>query len=393
MSDSANFKEIEHILEDENKVKVFENKEEGFFTRSENKPIFDDFKISFNDKKNDSKVISTSVDKENKPKNNEKYANNFEKTSDKNTIDSKTEEKTIFNTKNQVQKEYSPVKNELIESSSSSLLENQRRKYFNDKMQEVKQFEIQLKEKFKNEQSLYKDKKAQLKTELQEYYENEVEKLSENMEKEFNNQLQNTLYNMEVIQKNDIKNELMSIQNNLEKERAQLNEKKEKTENKYNSLINEKTELIGEVDFYSKLHETSNKSADFSEQELSEGKNLLEDKFNIEMKNIERKFETLEEDMKIEEEFKFNKEIEGVQRTVNSNLEKQEKTFKTFFGKILDDYQKALDEDFNIQAKALVKEADDRLLSEFLRKTSEFEKDYFNGKCKFNKKLAYTEKI
>ncbi len=50
------------------------------------------------------------------------------------------------------------------------------------------------------------------------------------MEKEFNNQLQNTLYNMEVIQKNDIKNELMSIQNNLEKETAQLNEKKEKTE-------------------------------------------------------------------------------------------------------------------------------------------------------------------
>ena len=61
------------------------------------------------------------------------------------------------------------MKNELVNSSNSSTMENLRRKYFNDKMQEVKQFELKLKDDFKNEKTIYKDRKNQLKAEFQEF--------------------------------------------------------------------------------------------------------------------------------------------------------------------------------------------------------------------------------
>ena len=51
------------------------------------------------------------------------------------------------------------MKNELVNSSNSSTMENLRRKYFNDKMQEVKQFELKLKDDFKNYKTIYKDRK------------------------------------------------------------------------------------------------------------------------------------------------------------------------------------------------------------------------------------------
>ena len=284
------------------------------------------------------------------------------------------------------------MKNELVNSSNSSTMENLRRKYFNDKMQEVKQFELKLKDDFKNEKTIYKDRKNQLKAEFQEFYENEVEKHSNNLEKDFHIQIQNTLNNVETIEKTEMMNELYILQDKLKKEKISLDETKENTGMKLTCLMNEKTEIIGEIEFFSRLLESSNKTIDLTDNELSEGKYLLEDKFNIEIRNIDRKYENLELLMNYEEECKHNKEIEMIQKTVNTNIENQEKTFKSFFGKILDDYQKALDEDYQIQAKILAKEADERVLREYHLKASDFEQDYYNGKLILNYRNKYLQR-
>ena len=161
---------------------------------------------------------------------------------------------------------------------------------------------------------------------------------------------------------------------------------------KLTCIMNAKTEILGEIEFFSRLLEISNKTVYLTDNELSEGKYLLEDKFNIEIRNIDRKYENLELLMNYEEECKHNKEIEMIQKTVNTNIENQEKTFKSFFGKILDDYQKALDEDYQIQAKILAKEADERVLREYHLKASDFEQDYYNGKLILNYRNKYLQR-
>jgi len=101
--------------------------------------------------------------------------------------------------------------------------------------------------------------------------------------------------------------------------------------------------------------------------------------------------------METEEESKFTREIEILQKHAEYSIDLQDKTLKSSYTKILEDYEKALEDDYLLKSKSILKEIEihssrdvkkfisdlenekNILLANHKSDISEMEKEYFSS--------------
>ncbi len=93
-----------------------------------------------------------------------------------------------------------------------------------------------------------------------------------------------------------------------------------------------------------------------SNPEILETKLLLDEKFAIEIKSLEMNFEATIKQIEFEEESCFRNDISQIKQSLKQSNDSKEKSFKTFYVKILDEYKTALDTDYALQCKNVQKE-------------------------------------
>lgn len=237
-------------------------------------------------------------------------------------------------------------------------LQKEKKEYLNKKLREIKDYETNLKEKFNKEKSSYKEKKNQLNIQVSDEFEQKLilnkRKIKDDNEKTNHKELEE--YERDLSGKMD--QELQNYQIQIDREM------RENAEFQIQEILKEKNKMLEELDYYNKIIERNNQSV--SNEQLNETKNLLEEKYLIEKKNLDRRAEQLEREIELDEEVKYSKDISTIQKQTNFSLELQEKALSGNVNRLLDDYLKVLEEDFNLQKNNSLKELEEKNKKDFM---------------------------
>jgi hypothetical protein len=260
--------------------------------------------------------------------------------------------------------------------------DNEKKDYYKTKTKELKEFEIDVKERMNKGKNDYKNKKLNLTNKLTDEYSNKLNKAK----REFDN-IDNDPEIIELKRQLEKDNEEKLKAYRLTIENQKVHHVNEDFAYKTELLNNEKQELQEELE---KLRRRDDLPV--NEINLKGARDLLNEKFEIDKNNLNRKYENLEREMNLQEEDNHNKDIENIKNHFETNLEMQEKLMNSSFNKILEDFQKTLEDDFNIQTKAIMSESQKELNEEF----SDFEKQLEREKEEkhqiFNKEMGNMEK-
>jgi len=106
--------------------------------------------------------------------------------------------------------------------------------------------------------------------------------------------------------------------------------------------------------------------------------------------------------MELDEESRFNREIEIIQKQTEYSIDLQDKSLRNSYGKILDDYQKTLEDDYVLKTKVILKDLENHatrdlkkyvndleieknvILEAHKKDIVDMEKAYFESKLSFN---------
>ena len=142
------------------------------------------------------------------------------------------------------------------------------------------------------------------------------------------------------------------------------------------------------------LNEFNNASMDT----LNQAKVLLEEKFTLDLKMTERKYQMQDKEMEYEEQERFTIYKDTMNKEINMGIELKEKSNKYLFSNIFEEYKTSLEDEYLVFSKSLVFQHEnslkkeiqmckDSLENEFIQKEQQFkeatnllEKLYYNGK-------------
>jgi hypothetical protein len=273
-------------------------------------------------------------------------------------------------------------------------IEQSKREYFNSKLKEMKDFETQIREEYNKQVEDYKQRKNQIKMGFSEEYERKIALNKRKMRDEFEKNNDNEIKKFERELEENLENSEKEYLRELEQNSSfnKLNDVPSEPQNnlKLLELEKEKENLLQEIKFSSELKEKQIRS--LLDSELADAKLLLEEKFEIEKKNLDRKYDLYESEMETDEEIKFNKELETLQKQSEFNIEDQEKSLRTSHSKLLEEYQKALDEDFTIQTKTILREMEEKQKKEISQYKISLEKQKEEKSSLFKKEILSLEK-
>ena len=286
------------------------------------------------------------------------------------------EENSLEKSKNDKAKIYNienSYSDNLVQLKKQKALKEKQEKYELEKESEFKAFESDLKKR-KIEASKVSNNKR-----------NEISK-------QLNNKMEKLRHDLEIVNKNikkDKEEELTSRLNlNLEnykkfiKAEDSLQKNKDKNDEKIIALQEQRRNIIEEIDLYRRLTKsTKNRQTEKFDGDLKIAKEILREKFDLNKKNLENKFKILEEEIKIEEENRHNRELDELRKDILFNLEKQEAQFMCSVGKLLEEYNKAMEEEFDLESKKILKQTEE----EFDSKINRFKSDHIrDSKSKEN---------
>ena len=106
-----------------------------------------------------------------------------------------------------------------------------------------------------------------------------------------------------------------------------------------------------------KIHLTTTSMNEFnlvSLDNLQQARDLLEEKYNLDLKMLERKYQVLEREMEVAEEDSFLVEKEKLNGDNKITIDLKEKSMKSIFSSMFDDYQKMLEEEYSVNTKSVV---------------------------------------
>lgn len=239
-------------------------------------------------------------------------------------------------------------------------LEFKKKEYFNNKIKEMKEYETIVRENYNKQMDEYKQKRKQFKMNLNEEYERKMALNKRKLKDDFDKEMNKELKELESELENNMDRECKEYQEELENQGKfkKVEDSELETENKIEQLRVTKESLMKEIQFYQEMKEKQRETN--LESELKEARSLIEEKHLIEKKNLDKKYELLEREMELEEEVKHAKDIENIQKQTSYNLEIQEKAMKVSHSKLLDDYQKALEDEYTTLAKTILNELDEK---------------------------------
>jgi len=285
------------------------------------------------------------------------------------------------------------------DTSSVSILEEAKRKdHYNKMLQELREFEKNLKENYKNKKKSLKEEKIQLTSKItEEYdmkiildrrklksgYEKEIEKELEEYERELEKQFEEDCAS---IKKNklsrDTSTEIPDLSMNFEYENLS-NMKKEKSH--LNQVIKE-------------LEEKIQKSKLDKEKELASHKKLLEDKFQVDKINLERKFQLRLKEFETEERENFLTQLEKTKNQLTKEFEDYNNSSDSKINlivvdnsKLIENYKTELEKEFQSQVKEINREYEEKFLNEMRNLQINFEKEKKNKSLLFEKENLEVE--
>lgn len=221
--------------------------------------------------------------------------------------------------------------------------------YLRLKEQELANVESILIDKQQSETKRLKDKYLEQSARLQE----ELQKLRQNKEEELS---QAKRVKQDELQKKinvKVSQALKSNASNSEESSTQFNLK-------ISELQKQKSLILGEIDLVKRIDiATKSKYSDKFRSDLGTAEDILKEKHDINKKNMENRFSIIEQEVKIEEESRHYKELEELRKQYMFNMEKQEAQFMMSVGKLLEEYSKAVEEEFDLESKKHLKSMQD----------------------------------
>ena len=276
-----------------------------------------------------------------------------------------------------------------------------KKRYYEDKLKELKKFEEDEQEKYESKKKIYKEKKTSLKQNYQTKCEEELISEFYKLEKLHNGEEFTRKIETDFLNEIDQYKELLQNKKNRE-----LSKENQIHDNKISSLKEESRQTLVEIFQLSKQENENNLISFESNPDIQETKQLLEEKFAIEVKSLEMNFEAMLKQIEFEEESYFRNEISQIKLSLKQSNENKEKSFKTYYVKILEDYRDALDADYAIQCKNFQKDLEINFDKEIELQSKEFdtqieensklmkesikevEKDYSDGKYYIIKEIC-----
>ena len=178
---------------------------------------------------------------------------------------------------------------------------------------------------------------------------NKQEEIKLKKEKEFNN----------IIERFKVKSQVYNSDQN-EAEEKEIKIKIDNLDKNIEELIKEKKALKEEIDLNNRIEMTTkNRKHEKISEDISTAKSILQEKLEIEKKNCESKFKKLYLELELEEESKFKREMEEVRKEEIFNIEKKDLQIKASQNRILDEYKKVIQEEYDIESSKQMKKMEE----------------------------------
>ena len=250
----------------------------------------------------------------------------------------------------------------LSSNSQVMSLEEKKKEFFNSKLNDLKAYEVQLRDKYTKAKQAYKKKKSELKLKLQDENKVKLNKEKEKLEKANKDKIKLYISQIENNNKKELDKYKKEIETQFKNDNNNNNNDKS-VQDKINTLLKQKQSLQKEIDSFKnsqRQRESNNKQK--YQIEFAKTKSILDDKKEIEKNNILKQHELKLKALQIEKEKEFNKYITNTntdsykysQLNPNklcesislSDLNKELKKSKVF-----ETYEKALQDDYELNCK------------------------------------------
>ena len=244
--------------------------------------------------------------------------------------------------------------NQMTQKQKTELLAEKKR-YYDTKIKEIEKLENTEKIKYEMKLKDHKLRKTFLKQTYQTQCENELISKYYKIEREFNC--------VEVEQKLEIELESELTRYKEELLNTSMNNE-EKQVNHFIEKLKDEIKFTKEKLDQSQIKEEDVDDIELDNNDLLETKQLLEEMFNIEKKNLEMKYNTCIDEIENQEDIIFNNEIVQLKNSHTKSRHGTDNLFKSHYIKILQDYEKALETEFTLKSQAIEIEFKGKLSSE-----------------------------
>ena len=280
------------------------------------------------------------------------------------------------------------------EENDKKELEKEKKSYLQKKLEELKEYRETIKIKYEDKKDqYYKEQKNKYEKKLKEEINNKKEKLKKQYEQKLE------LYETQLINKKNkeekrYKEELINIKNTRKEEDKEIIIKKREKEKEI--LKSKKEELMKELEKIKKIKNTN--ETNFSQKKISIQKKLMliDEKTNLDKKNKLKKNDLDIKNIEYQKEKEFNeikkqlieKNEKEKSKIIIPNIDKEENLQTT----LLNDIQKALDEEFEINKKEVEQELKNKKLKEIEKYTTNITNEKNDKINLFKTEIISTEK-
>ena len=285
-------------------------------------------------------------------------------------------------------------------SDNKRNVEKLKNEYFELKLQELKEFENNIRESYAKSKEEYKIKKELLKDDIEKENEAKLGKEIQKIQKQFKEKMK--LYQSQL--ENSNKKEYDKYYNEIEKKIQ--NEKKSTNEDneKYNNLLEKKKKLLDMIEKQKEIKKENESKANELKETFDKNKQILNEKNKLQRNNITKEYEIKIKNIQIEKENEYNKYISDLKanNAQNTNLKSSQMNLSNFNNDLMksnffENYQKALDDEYEINCKSIKQdfilnqskeinnftssmqiETNDKI-KQYTSKLSELESEYFTS--------------
>ena len=302
--------------------------------------------------------------------------------------------------KEQREKEEKIRKEKEREKELSDKLVKEKKEYLNKKLQELQEYKDQKKLKYENAKKEIEEKNNKLKKEYDSKLKTELNKNKNKLQSQYKEKLEfyeTTLINKKLKEEKKYKEEL---ENTYREKKNEMKENKEKEdEEKKSELKEKKTKLMKEINEEKNEKETNESNIKERKIKLQKNIKLLDEKKKIDINNINKKHEISIKDYEIEAEKKFKKEKEQMKEFVTNNsssnnnnlllynssssnlnismsgINRDDENNEFLRSKIIDNIQKALEDEYEINCKEVEQELINNKMKEIEKYNASMEQE------------------
>ena len=280
------------------------------------------------------------------------------------------------------------------ENDKKKELEKEKKNYLQKKLEELKEYKETVKIKYEDKKDKYeKEQKNKYEQKLKEEINNKKAKLKKQYEEKLE------LYEKQLINKKNkeekkYKDELINVKNSKKEEDKEIIKKKREKEKA--DLKNKKEELLKELEKLKKIKNVN--EANLSQKKFNLQKNimLIDEKKNLDKKNKLKKNDLDIKNIEYQKEKEFNdikndlikKHNEEKKKIISPNINREENLENT----LLNDIQKAMNEEFEINKKEIEQELMNKKLKEIEKYTNNIINEKEEKIDLFKKEIISTEK-